>query len=72
MLINQGGGATEIVYDGSSGVRIRKGEPVLLMESFAEDFAIYDTEAEYEALELPASMNRTSLVYRGACRGVKD
>ncbi|MBQ1952394.1 MAG: NAD(+) synthase, partial [Alistipes sp.] len=38
----------------------------------AEDFAIYDTEAEYEALELPASMNRTSLVYRAACMGLKD
>ncbi|MBQ1951773.1 MAG: NAD+ synthase, partial [Alistipes sp.] len=69
VLINQVGGATEIVYDGSSGVLNRKGEPVLLMESFAEDFAIYDTEAEYEALELPASMNRTSLVYRAACMG---
>ncbi|MBQ5620558.1 MAG: NAD(+) synthase, partial [Alistipes sp.] len=72
VLINQVGGATEIVYDGSSGVLNRKGEPVLLMESFAEDFAIYDTEAEYEALELPASMNRTSLVYRAACMGLKD
>lgn len=72
VLINQVGGSTEIVYDGSSGVLNRKGEPVLLMESFAEDFAIYDTEAEYEALELPASMNRTSLVYRAACMGLKD
>ncbi|MBR5465460.1 MAG: NAD+ synthase [Alistipes sp.] len=72
VLINQVGGSTEIVYDGSSGVINRKGEPVLLLESFAEDFALYDTEAENPVIGLPESMNRTSLVYRAACMGLKD
>ncbi|MBQ8652191.1 MAG: NAD+ synthase [Alistipes sp.] len=71
-LINQVGGATEIVYDGSSGVINHKGEPVLLLKSFEEDFAVYDTEVEHAVIELPASMNRTSLVYRAACMGLKD
>jgi len=72
VLINQVGGATEIVYDGSSGVINRKGEPVLLMKSFEEDFAVYDTNVEHSVIELPESMNRTALVYRAACLGLKD
>ncbi len=72
VLINQVGGSTEIVYDGSSGVINRKGEPVLLLKSFEEDFAIYDTEEEHPVIGLPESMNRTSLVYRAACMGLKD
>ena len=73
VLINQVGGATEIVYDGSSGVINQQGEPVMMLNNFAEDFAIYDTEAEYAPIELPISMNhRNSLVYRAACLGLKD
>ena len=72
VLINQVGGSTEIVYDGTSGVVNRKGEPVLLMKSFEEDFQIYDTEAENPPIEIPASMNRTHMVYHAAVCGLRD
>ena len=38
VLINQVGGSTEIVYDGTSGVLNRHGELTLMMKSFEEDF----------------------------------
>lgn len=72
VLINQVGGSTEIVYDGTSGVFNTKGEMTLLMKSFEEDFAVYDTEAENPAIEIPESLNRTTLVYRAAVMGLKD
>lgn len=72
VLINQVGGSTEIVYDGTSGVFNTKGEMTLLMKSFEEDFAVYDTEAENPAIEIPESLNRTTLVYRAAVLGLKD
>lgn len=72
ILINQVGGSTEIVYDGTSGVINGRGELMLLMKSFEEDFQIYDTEADHAPIEIPESLNRTQLVYKAACVGLKD
>lgn len=74
VIINQVGGSTDIVYDGTSGVLNKRGELVVLLKSFEEDFRIYDTEAEYAPYkETPYSpTDRTRLIYRAACLGLKD
>ncbi len=72
VLINQVGGSTEIVYDGTSGAFNKRGELMLLMKSFEEDFQLYDTEAESAPLQLPADMTRTRMVYAAACCGLHD
>ncbi len=73
VLINQVGGATDIVYDGTSGAMNAQGQIALLMKSFEEDFAIYDTEAPVEPVTLPTTYNdRTRMVYQAACCGLRD
>ena len=46
VLVNQVGGSTEIVYDGTSGAFNNRGELVLMLKSFEEDFQVFDTAAE--------------------------
>ena len=75
VLINHVGGSGEIVYDGSSCVIDSKGELVLLMNSFEEDFAIYDTFAENKPCELPQELlrhERTGYIYKAAVLGLRD
>ncbi len=72
VLINQVGGSTEIVYDGSSGVMSSQGETLMLLKSFEEDFQIYDTQAEYEPIQVQKERNRTEMVYKAACCGLRD
>ena len=75
VMINQVGGSGEIVYDGTSGVIDQKGNVTLLMKSFAEDFAIYDTAVEHEKVEIPEELyshERTSLNYEAAVMGLRD
>lgn len=74
VIINQVGGSTDIVYDGTSGVLNKRGELVMLLKSFEEDFRIYDTEAEYAPYkETPYSpTDRTRLIYQAACLGLRD
>ena len=40
VLVNQVGGSTDIVYDGTSGALNSRGELVLMMKNFEEDFQI--------------------------------
>ena len=42
VLVNQVGGATDIVYDGTSGAFNSRGELVLMMKSFEEDFRVFE------------------------------
>ena len=75
VFINQVGGSGEIVYDGTSGVMDPKGNLTLMMRDFAEDFAIYDTEAEHEPCILPEALyshDRTPFNYRAAVLGLRD
>lgn len=73
VLINQVGGATDIVYDGTSGAMTARGEIALLMKSFEEDFAVFDTAATVEPVTLPTTYtDRTRMVYRAACCGLRD
>lgn len=74
VLVNQVGGATEIVYDGTSGVFNRRGELAVMMKSFEEDFVVYDTDAEHEPLQLPYTSynDRTRMIYGAARLGLRD
>lgn len=73
VIVNQVGGATEIVYDGTSGALNRKGEPILILKSFAEDFGVVDLDADMPAVPLPyANTDRTRIIYEAACLGLRD
>ena len=75
VLINNVGGSGEIVYDGTSAVFNDKGELVLLMKSFEEDFAIYDTEADNKPCAIPQELcvhERTGYIYNAAVLGLRD
>ena len=73
VLVNQVGGSTDIVYDGSSGAFNQKGELVLLMKHFEEDFQIFDTKAENEPILVPSSVQKhTQMLYEAAVCGLRD
>ena len=73
VLVNQVGGSTDIVYDGTSGAMNGRGEVVLMMKNFEEDFQIFDTKAEAEPIAIPSTYNdRTRLVYEAARCGLRD
>ena len=74
VLINQVGGAGDIVYDGTSGIINRDGKLELLLNSFEEDFRIYDTEYPAEPFDAPFTTykDRTRMIYQAACLGLRD
>ena len=71
--MNQVGGSTEIVYDGTSGALNKQGEPVLMLKNFEEDFGIFDTRAKSAPVQIPTSSSyRTRLIYEAARCGLRD
>ncbi len=72
VLVNQVGGSTDIVYDGTSGAFNSRGELVLMLKSFEEDFRIFDTETAGEPVTIPSSGDRTRMVYEAARCGLRD
>ena len=75
VFVNTVGGSAELVYDGTSCVVDDKGEITLLLKSFEEDFAVYDTEAAHEPVtSMPYSTvnDHTRMLYRAACLGLRD
>lgn len=74
VMVNQVGGATELVYDGMSGVMDNRGKLVRLLKSFEEDFQVFDTENPACSVEsVPVSVNdRTRFIYEAACCGLRD
>lgn len=74
IIINQVGGAGDLVYDGMSGIMNRNGNLELLMKDFEEDFVIFDTLAEHTEYESPFTSynHRNRMVYRAACLGLRD
>lgn len=72
VMVNQVGGSTDIVYDGTSGAFNNRGELVLMMKNFEEDFQIFDTRAQTRPVVIPTSGERTRLVYEAARCGLRD
>lgn len=69
--LNQIGGQTDIVYDGSSAVFNEKGEAVALLKNFEEDFVTIDIDAENPVIPVP-EQDKTANVYRAIKLGLKD
>lgn len=74
VLINQVGGAGDIVYDGTSGIINSDGKLELLLNSFEEDFRIFDTNADNKPFDVPFTTynDRTRMIYKAACLGLRD
>ena len=73
VLVNQVGGSSDLVYDGSSGALNSNGELILFMKRFEEDFQILDTETPTMPIVAPSSHeSRTRMLYQAACLGVRD
>ncbi|MCD7963999.1 MAG: NAD+ synthase [Rikenellaceae bacterium] len=71
IAVNQLGGQTDIVYDGSSFVFNRKGEAVALLKSFEEDYAVFEVDSDMPALRIP-EQDKARNVYRAIKLGLKD
>jgi NAD+ synthase (glutamine-hydrolysing) len=71
VYINQVGGQTDIIYDGSSAVFNAKGEAVALLKNFEEDFIVLDTRADNRALDIPRQ-NKTANVFEAMKLGLRD
>lgn len=73
VLVNQVGGSTDIVYDGTSGALNARGELVLMMKHFEEDFQVFDTAADAAPVAVPSTYNdRTRMIFEAACCGLRD
>ncbi len=75
VIINQVGGASDLVYDGNSGGFNSRGELKLLLKGFEEDFGIIDTQCTKCGVDNPpftSYMHRNMMIYKAACLGLKD
>ena len=74
LLVNQVGGSGDIVYDGTSGVLNSEGKLLLALNSFEEDFRIFDTERDTQPIEVPFTTynDRNTMLYKAACLGLRD
>ncbi len=75
IIVNQVGGASDLVYDGSSGAFNNDGKLALLLSSFEEDFGIYDTANPPQGMDNPPFVSynhRNMMLYKAACLGLKD
>ena len=74
VFVNHVGGSTDMVYDGTSSVYDSKGELVMLLETFNEDFKVCDMNAANEPIATPFSyyQNRTRNLYDAIKCGLKD
>ncbi len=73
VMVNQVGGSTDIVYDGTSGAFNNRGELVLMMKNFEEDFQLFDTENASSPVKVATSYDdRNRLIYAAARCGLRD
>lgn len=71
VFVNQVGGQTDIVYDGSSAIFNAKGEAVALLKSFKEDFLVIDTDADNRKVEMPYQ-DKAENMYKAIKLGLGD
>ena len=73
-MINQVGGSSDLVYDGTSGVMNKEGKVELMMKSFEEDFSIFDSSVPHTEVVVPYTTynDRTRMIYKAACLGLRD
>lgn len=71
VYVNQVGGQTDVIYDGSSAAFNDKGEIVALLKNFKEDFIVIDTKAANPTIPMPPQ-NKTQNVFCAMKMGLKD
>ncbi len=71
VYVNQVGGQTDVLYDGSSAAFNGKGETIVLLGNFEEDFQIVDTAAANPAIPMPPQ-NKTENVFYAMKMGLAD
>ena len=71
ILTNIVGGNTDVIYDGNSTVYNSKGELILMMKPFEEDFVTFDPFGENSPIEFP-EQNKTHNVYSAIKLGLSD
>ncbi len=71
ILLNNVGGQTDVIYDGSSMVFNARGEAVALLGRFREDFQLVDLQADMPDLPIPYQ-DKTVNVYRAIKLGLGD
>ena len=74
IMINQVGGSSDLVYDGTSGGMNKEGKVELMMKSFEEDFSIFDSSVPHTEVVVPYTTynDRTRMIYKAACLGPRD
>ena len=74
VFVNHVGGSTDMVYDGTSSIYDAKGELVLLLDTFKEDFKVCDLGVQNEPIATPFSyyQNRTRNLHDAIKCGLKD
>jgi NAD+ synthase (glutamine-hydrolysing) len=70
IYVNQIGGQTDVLYDGSSAAFNGRGEAIALLSSFKEDFQIIDTATE-QSVPVPPQ-NKTANVFNAMKMGLAD
>ncbi|MCL2561945.1 MAG: NAD(+) synthase [Rikenellaceae bacterium] len=70
VFVNQVGGQSDVVYDGTSFVMDGTGHPLAVLKSFGEDFALIDTAIQ-PPIELPRQ-DRTRNTYNAIRLGIND
>lgn len=71
VYVNQVGGQTDIIYDGSSAAFNNKGEIIALLSNFEEDMQVVDTLAGSPAIPMPPQ-NKTKNVFAAMKLGLRD
>ncbi len=71
VYVNQVGGQTDILFDGSSGAFNAKGEALCLLKNFEEDMRIVDTSAGSPTVEVPPQ-DKTANVFHAMKMGLAD
>jgi NAD+ synthase (glutamine-hydrolysing) len=71
VYVNQVGGQTDILFDGSSAAFNAKGKAIGLLNSFEEDLQVIDTAADTATIPVPAQ-DKTANVFHAMKMGLAD
>lgn len=71
VFINQLGGQTDVIYDGSSAIFDSKGETLALLNRFEEDYYVINLDGDNKPVEIPYQ-NKTENVYNAIKLGLGD
>ncbi len=71
VFVNNVGGQTDVIYDGSSAIFNSRGKALALLKSFEEDFQIIDLDANPPSCKIP-EQNKTVNVYHAIKLGLGD